>query len=368
MKNFRSIFYTAPSRTIMLIILFVLAYFVGECQLDYFRLYNKDRESFANATIQMDSFDYETSYYFRNIVKDTIKSVIVLSTNYSEIFEKEMDADTLLSYYGNVGDTTFPEIYETLSSIKGFRFAFVNYDTNKIFSNIPELNNKPNSTNVRRHFGMLGKTLLVARSCKSPYFETDTFMRYADYIRELAEKYDVNFDIYIYFGDDETFEQDAQQFKKLHFAMRKEIEKINNTVLVLISLIIFVSICIVTITGRTEPGGKIYLKQINKLPNDLILFFYGIVLMCIVSLYRTSFYMIVSRKAEHDEFWFTRSEEFYTNRVHFCIVFFICLIVNLICIMKRSYKTGSLITNTYIYHFVKNIKIRFGKMKPDEKE
>ena len=158
MKSFRSLFYTRPSKVIMILLLVVVSYFIGECQLEYFRLYKQDKDSFGNAMIQLDSFDYQTSYYFRNTVEETVENIVTLAMDYGEIFEKKLSPSELLDYYISIGDKTFPLIYENLVAIKGFRFAFVNHETKVIYSSIPELNCKPTSTDVRKYFGSSGKT------------------------------------------------------------------------------------------------------------------------------------------------------------------------------------------------------------------
>lgn len=358
MKSFRSLFYTRVSKAIMAIVLFVLSCFIGEYYVKYFDLYNQDSESFNNAVRQIDSYDYETSFYFRKMVETTTENVITLTMNYPDVFEKKLSGDELLQYYASIGDLTFPKIYESFASIEGLSFAVVNYENKKIYSSIPQLNGQSIEVNARKYFGKSGKMLLVARSCQAPYFETDAFIDYAEHIRRCASKYDENFDLYISFGDDATFEENAEKYSALHFSMREKIEKLNNIVLTLVAFAAFASFCIITVTGRQEPEGKIYLSPINKLPNDLVIVVYILVLVCIASLFRTSFFMIVTHKAEYDVFWFTKSEAFYIERIKFCIVSFICFFVNLICILKRSYKTGTLIKNTYLYPVIKRLTDR----------
>lgn len=353
MKSLLNLFYTRAFKIILSVLLFVAAYFVGECQLEYFRLYNEDRISFRNAVVQIDSFDYENSYYMRETVENTVNNIVVLSTHYSDIFEKEMTAEEFIEYYVSIGDSKFLNIYDSLKSIKGIRFAFVNHKEKIIYSNIPELNCKSTTENVRSHFGAPGKTLMIARSCKTPYFETGTFIEYADYMRAVAEKYNLNFDLYIYFGDEASLEADAKKCEDMHFTMRRQIEKLNDTVALLLVVIVFITMCLISVTGRREHKGRVYPSLINRLPNDLIIVIFSTVLFCIVSIYRTSVYMIITREAQYEDFWFTRSESFYTGRVHICIVVFICLVVYLLCTIKRSFTLGKLIENTYLYAKVK---------------
>lgn len=367
MKSFRSLFYTRPSKVIMLILLLILSIGIAQCQTSYFELHRQDNASFNNAARQMDNFDYETSYYFRNTVETTIENVVALTMDYPEVFTQQKSEEEFLAYYKSIGDTTFEKIYNNLSSLHGLRFAVINHGEKKVYSNIDKINGAAINEKVRRHFGQSGKMLLIARSCRAPYFETDSFIDYAEHIRDCADKYEDNFDLLISFGDDETFYENAEKYSRIHFQMREKIERLNNTVAIVVAFTLAITVCILTVTGRYEPGGKIYPSKSNKLPNDLIVVSYVFMLVCLVSLYRTSLHMLFSYRLENEVFWFTRSEAFYASRVEFCIVAFICLFVNMLCILKRSYQMGQLVKNTYLYEPIMNIKKRIAsKQKSDE--
>lgn len=354
----------------MLIVLLLLSICIAGCQINYFELYYQDKDSFNNAARQMDNFDYETSYYFKNTVESTVDAVVALAMNYDEVFKNPATVEELLDYYKGIGDTSFEKIHKILAEIEGLRFAVVNHDKKTVCSNIAEINGASINEKIRRYFGESGKTLLIARSCRTPYFETNAFIDYAEYIRDCAEKYDDNFDLFISFGDDEAFYENAEKYSQIHFEMRGKIEKLNNSVAVFVVLTILVSLCILTVTGRYEPKGKIFPSKSNNLPNDLIVISYMFMLVCIVSLYRTSLHMLFSYQADQQTFWFTRSEAFYASRVEFCIVAFICLFVNMLCILKRSYQMGLLLKNTYLYKPVVKLKKRLmpNKIQEENKE
>ena len=176
MKSFLSLFFTAPAKVIYVLALFVFSVLLSDCHIDYFILYKEDNESFINAVTQLDSFNYESSHYFKNTVKQSIDDVVKLSMDYDEIFEKDASLSELLSHYASIGDTSFPVICENLSSMKGFSFALVNHDKRRIYSNIKEINGKSSKTDVQKYFGETGKTFLIARSCKSPYFAISAFI------------------------------------------------------------------------------------------------------------------------------------------------------------------------------------------------
>lgn len=358
MKNFRSLFFTVPAKIIYSVILIILSALIGDCQTAYFDYYAEDSISFKNAMTQIDSFNYETSQYFKNTVITTVEDVVKLSMDYPEVFEKDADEKQLLNYYNSIGNSTFNEIYRNLSSMKGFRFALVNHSKKTIRSNIAEINQKSSACNVRKFFGKEGAGLLIARSCHNPYFSSDSlFIVFADDIRETAQKYDDDFDLYISFGNEESFEENRNHCEQLHFTMRRKIEKLNNSVAVYCALTVLIILILMTVTGKQEPKGKTCPTVMNRLPNDLILLLYGIVLICLSTLYRTAITMLMSHGNELDEFWFTHSRDFYSNRVEFCIVLFICIATNLLGILKRQYKMGLLFKNSYIYDFIKNAKI-----------
>lgn len=363
MKRFLSFFYTVPIKIIMVVTLFVISVFIGKCQVRYLTLFNEDNESFVNAMAQIDSFNYESSRYFKNTVKNTVENVVLVSMKYEEIFQKDISAEDFLAYCSSIGDTTFPKVYSQLKNMKGLRFALVNLDNHHIYSNIDEINGKASTTDIRNYFGEVDKTLMIARNCKNPYFATNFYIDFADMIRNCAKNYEDDFDLYISFGSESDFSEREEYCRQLHFDMRERIEDLNNTVAFLLVTLLFNITIIVTVTGKIEPGGKTYPSVMNRLPNDLLLIIYTIVLGCISSLYRTTITMITTHGTELDEFWFTHSETFYNNRTTLCVVIFICAATDIICILKRQYKMGKLFKNTLLYDFVLSIS---KKHKPDE--
>lgn len=366
MKNFLTLFFTAPAKIILVLMLFTASFFIGEVQLDYFTYFKEDKESFVNAVAQIDFFNYEKSHYFRNTVRNTIDNIVLLSMDYEEIFQEDASAEKHLAYCASIGDTSFPKAYEQLKGVKGLRFALVNLNKRKIYSNIPEINGDKASSDVQQYFDQ-GKTLLIARSCKNPYFATDTYIDYASHIRDCAKQYEDNFDLYIAFGTEENFKENEAYYRELHFGMRAKIEKLNNTLAILIGITVLISALILTVTGKHEPGGKTYPTIMNRLPNDLLVLIYGIILVCITTLYRTAASMLVSHGDELDEFWFTHSQGFYESRLKFCVIIFICAATNIICILKRQYKMGTLTKNTFLYDYVKALKTAVTKRKDTEK-
>ncbi len=372
MKNFLNLFYTRPAKAVYILIFLFLALLIGEYQIGYFSLFSEDKESFINAMTQMDSFDYENSYYFTNTVKNSIDDVITLSMDYKEVFENgdnKKSIDELLDYYRDIGDHTFLKIYENLSKMSGFKFALINYGDSKVYSNIDELNIDGTEEEIKKVFSQQGKTLLIARSCKNPYFATNAFIDFAEHIRSCAGKYEDNFDLYIYFGSVESFEMDELKYEQLHFKMRNRIEKLNDQLIVCIAFVVFIGAVILSVSGKLEPNGKTYATVMNKIPNDLMLLICAIVIYCLSTLYRLAVFMLINHGSELDEFWFTPHEDFYIGRIRVCIVIIMCVILNLLCVLKRSYKMGNLVENTYLYHFYLYIKNHLKiKRKKDQKE
>lgn len=367
MKGFLNIFFTRPAKVIFSAVFFLLCVAVSDCQVNYFTLYKQDNESFVNAVSQVDDFDYLSSHYYKSSVIKTVESITLLCMNYGEIFSDGTSVDELLHHYNSIGDTGFPRIYEHLSQMKGLRFALVNHERKKIYSNISDINGLDSSENIRNYFGTPDKNLLIARSCQNPYFATDTFIEFTDEIRACAERYDENFDLYISFGDEESFREKEEAYRQLHLAMREKIEKLNDRIIIRIAILILFAAILLTVTGKQEKGGKTYPSIMNRLPNDLLVFMYGTVLVCISSLYRTALDMLLAHRGELDAFWFARSEDFYINRIKFCVIIFLCTGLNILCILKKQYKTGSLYRNTYIYSFIETVKRLKGGNKAPEK-
>ena len=348
MKNIFNLFFTLPAKIIMSVIFFVLSLVIANCQVDYFTLYKQDNESFINVMAQVDAFDYESSHYYKNSVRGTVENVTLLCMNYSEIFSGESTVEEILSHYSSIGDRGFLRAYDFLSDIKGLRFAVVNHDRKTIYSNITDINGLDSSENIRNRFAEDGISPLIVHSCKNPYFATDAFIEFSEDIRECADKYNEDFDLYISFGDENSFKEKEAFCRERHFDMRGKIEKLNNKILIHAVFIVLLSVILITVTGKQEKGGKTYPTVMNRLPNDLVALMYGTVLLCLSSLYRTAIGMLLAHGDELDAFWFTRSEEFYTSRVKLCMIIFFCAGLNLICILKRQYKMGTLLSNTYI--------------------
>lgn len=358
MKSFRSLFFTMPAKGLFFLMLFAVSLLFSECNIGYFSLYSEDRESFINAITQVDSFNYETSYYFKNTVENTIEDVTELVFDYEEIFDGKLTSQEVLKHFASIGDSTFADIYQNLSKMNGLHFALVNHDKDKIYSDIKQINGAPAGSDIKKYFGGEGKNQLIVHSCHNPYFVTDNFIPFAEHIRSVAKKYEDSFDIYITFGTTQSFAETEKSCEQLHINMRNRIEKLNDTSLVCMAVIILIAATLLTVTGKQEPKGKTYPTVVNRLPNDLIVLLYGIVLVCEISLYRTTSLMLISHGNELNEFWFTHSKEFYITRMRFCIVVFIYAAVNLLCILKRQYKMGLLIKNSYIYSFYKTLKNR----------
>lgn len=365
MKSFFSIFFTMPVKGFFFISIFVLSLFFSQCSIDYFSLYSKDRDSFVNVITQGDSFNYESSHYFKRTVETTVEEIMELCFEYEEIFDGSKNENSLLSHFGNIGDLHFAEIHNHLSSMEGFHFALVNHTKGKIYSDIQDLNGTYSIKSVKRFFSSQGPNQFTVHTCQNPYFATNNFISFAEFIRKTAAEYEDSFDLYITFGSEEYFNQTKNECEQLHKAMRQRMEKLNNTALIYVLAIALAAAAMLCVTGKQEPGGKTYPTVINKLPNDFIALLYGIVLVCQISLYRTTLSMLISHGNELDTFWFTHSSNFYVTRVRFCTVVFICAATNLLCILKREYKMGLLIKNTYIYSIVTMLK---NKKKSDEND
>ena len=366
MKGFLTVFYTRPAKTVYLVVIIILSYFVGDCQVNYFEYFSADKESFINAIAQADSFDYTSSYYFKNTVKNTVESIVKLTMEHPEAFSGEKTEEELTYYFESIGDRAFAKNIEVLKEVKGLSFAVVNHSKGRVYSSLKEINGADSGVSVRKYFGESGENLLIARSCRNPYFATNSFIEFAENIRDCAKVYPDNFDLYIRFGTSDDLNSTAEECRQLHFEMRSKIEKLNDTVGIYIGCIALVALLMLIVTGKQEPKGKTYLTAMNRIPNDLLIVMYVVVIHCRVALYRTSATVIINHGMELETLWFMRSEEFYISRTKYCVMIFIYTVVNLLCVLKRAYKTGTLLSNSYTYPLLSNLIKRIGK-SGDEK-
>ena len=65
------------------------------------------------------------------------------------------------------------------------------------------------------------------------------------------------------------------------------------------------------------------------------------------ALYENSLYMAL--RTDTYDIWFSFSAEFYILRSYIAMLVNVCILLSIGCTLKRQYRLGTLLTNTYIY-------------------
>lgn len=340
MKRFLNLFYTMWSKVIIVIILLALMLGASMCFAETTVLYRENDTALKNVYIQWENYNYETSVYLRHSIEEAIDIV----TEYSLYYHRDITDDSQVI---KNADDNYKIIKQKLSMYKDFHYAVVNYSSGRIVSDIEALRYKDIGEDVRSFFKGSEENMLIIRDAHNPYFESGTMTDYTEYVKSVAKSYEDNFDLYIYFGEDFSFAAELQDYEKLHnsFLTRVRYVTVMSAVLIIASTLFFIVLLIVS--GKTEPGGKVYQGLSDRLPNDLKLLLYVIVIASMTALYENSLYMAL--RTDTYDVWFSLSAEFYILRSYIAMLVNVCILLSIGCTLKRQYRLGTLLTNTYIY-------------------
>ncbi len=340
MKRFLNLFYTMWSKVIIVAVLLMLMLGTSVCFSETTVLYRENETALKNVFTQWENYDYATSVYLSHAIEEAIDIV----TEYSLYYHRDIsnDAQVIVN-----ADDNYKLIREKLSQYKDFHYAVVNHSSGRIVSDIDDLRYKDTGVDVRSFFKGSESNMLIIRDAHNPCFENGTMTDYTEYVREVAENYDDDFDLYIYFGEDFSFASKLQDYEKIHnnFLSRVRTVTVLSVIFIFIAAMFFVMLLIVS--GKTEPGGKVYQGLSDRLPNDLKFLLYAIVLASMAALYENSIYMAL--RADSYDVWFSFSAEFYIFRSYIAILINVCILLSVGCTLKRQYRLGTLLTNTYIY-------------------
>lgn len=348
MKKFLNLFYTMLSKTIIVGILLALMFGTSLCFAETTVLYRENETALKNVFTQWENYDYATSVYLRHALEESIDAVM----QYSLYYYRDITADSQVVVNA---DDNYREIKKTLSGYRDFHFAVVNHSTGRIVSDIEDIRYKDTGVDVRSFFKGSEENMLIIRDAHNPCFETGTLTDYTEYVRELADDYKDDFDIYIYFGEDFSFASELQDYEKLHNKYLSRVKNVTamSVIYILAAGVFFVILLIVS--GKTEPGGKVYPGLSDRLPNDLKLLLYAIVLISMAALYENSLYMAL--RTDSYDVWYSFSAEFYIFRSYVAMLINVCILLSAGCTVKRQWRLGTLLTNTYIYQiFFKKYK------------
>jgi hypothetical protein len=342
MKWIPNLFYTIWSKILIVLLVMFFMLQTGICFADTTVMLRENPIAVRNVLAQWDSYDYKTSEFLKAEIERAIDSVLQYSLYYRR--------DTLSENQTIVNaDDNYREITQLLSGYENFTFALVNHNTNRIISNIPKINYKDSSAKIRKYFPENSDSLLIVRDARTPYYENGTMTDYNQYIAELAENYDDNFDLYMYFGEDFSFISHAESFRQTHLSTLSRVRARTTLAFVYIAIAAVLFAFLLAVTGRHEPGGKIYPGISDTLANDTKLALFLVVIISMAALYENSLYMAL--RADTVDFVFTFSSDFYIFRSYVALLVNSCIIMAACCTIKRQHKLGTLFTNTYIYKF-----------------
>lgn len=355
-----------------------------ESVIAYCLHFKSDEHSSDNITIdEEDDLIYTIIYLAQSHISDNIVIQSMIDSGYVELTETEnkengveIDGkyyiqtvnekkifssynehkDEFLDQYRRLIDDSYRETAEYIDSLKGVRYAVVNHKTDKIISNIDEIDQKSSGTSIRSCFGNNDKTLLIVRNAKNPCYESGTMSDYVDYVSECAQSYSEDFDLYLSFGDDFVFRNEISHYEKLHNEMYGKVISLFGDIIFFIGITLIVAIALFIVTGRSEKGGKIIPATLDRLPNDIRLILNLIIYVSLSALYENSVYMLLRSARTDGDYWLGISPEFYAIRANASFVIIICVIVATICTIKRQYKLGTLLTNTYIFNLINGFK------------
>ncbi len=342
MKRFCNLFYTLTAKIFIVVCLLFFAWQTSICFAETTVLYRENDTALKNVFAQWDNYDYKTSFYLHDAIEEAIDMV----TEYSLYYHRDITDETQTIVNA---DDNYKAITQKISSYNDFRFAVVNHTTGRIVSNIDAINYKDSGTALRGHFTGEEDCLLIIRNSHNPYYESGTIIEYTEYVKELAGNYDDNFDLYIYFGDGFSFALGNEDYEETHNSVLQRVKKVTvlSAVYLIAAGVLFVILLL--ISGKNELGGKVYPGLSDRLPNDLKLLLFSIVVISMTALYENSLYMAL--RADAYDMWPSFSAEFYIIRSYLAMIVNVCIILSSGCTIKRQYRLGTLFTNTYIYKF-----------------
>jgi hypothetical protein len=328
------------SKIIIVFILLGLMLGTGMCFAQTIVLYRENDTALKNVYVQWENYDYDSSVYLSDYIEEAIDIVM----EYALYYHRDITDSSQVIVNA---DDNYRYICQKMAEYSDFQFAVVNHSTGKIVSDEEAISYKDVGVDIRSFFKGNDENMLIIRDVHNPCFETGTMTDYAEYVREAAEDYEDEFDIYIYFGDGFSFARDLENYEELHNSFLSRVRHVTRMALFCIVAAALFTAVLIIVSGKTEPGGKIYPGLSDRLPNDLKLLLYIVVISSMVTLYKNSVYMAL--RADYYDVWFSFSAEFYIFRSYIAILINACVLLSAGCTIKRQYRLGSLFTNTYIY-------------------
>ena len=342
MKRLSNLCYTLTAKVFIVLLIWLFSWQTSICFAETTVLYMENDTALKNVWYQWEDFDYSTSLYLQDETEEAIDMVLEYCLYYHrDITDKNQPV---------IGaDDNYKVITQRLSSYKDFYFAVVNHTTDRTVSNMDEINYKNSGIAVRPFFSGEDDSLLIVRDSHNPYYESGTTTEYNEYVVEAAKKYSDDFDLYIYFGENFSFAAELDDYQALHSRVLDRVKTVTRLAAVYLLAAGVLFTILLFVAGRNEPGGKIYPGLSDRLPNDIKLFLFTVVIISMAALYENSLYMAL--RVDRYEMWPAFSSEFYIIRSYVAMLINVSMILCIGCTIKRQYRLGRLFTNTYIYKF-----------------
>ncbi len=358
MKKYINFAYTFIFKLLLYLMITVCAWNSGTQVIRLISRYIENPAAFLNVFTQGSSFDYESSEYAKQEVRSTVDCVLEYSLKYMKDYNLSENGDKEeYDYYMRLSNEGYKNTAEFLDSLKGVSFAVVNHDTGLIVSNIEKIDGSASGSEIRSLFGDNEDTLLIIRNCKNPYFEQCAMTGYVEYVREKAQDYNDDCDLYISFGESLSFREEPSYYEAIHNSTLDYVSSgfLKCVALTVLTLVLIILLC--SVSGKAEKNGKVIPAVTDTIPNDLLLVFYIIIGTSVNALFYNSLYMLF-KSATIEDYWFGITPNFYAIRANICLVAFVYIVCAFVCKIKRQKNLNTLITNTYIYRAISMFKSR----------
>ena len=354
MKKYSNLFYTRAFKCILLAFITAITWCTSGYITDMFILQVTNRSAVKNVFTQPFSFDYDTSEYKQQEIENTIDCVMDYSLNYSRAFSPDEGSSyEKFDYYMSLGSSKYKSTVEYLKSLKGVNFAVVNHSTDRIVSNISEIQGSSAGTEIRHLFASETHPFIIIRNCSNPYYEQGSLPGYVDHVREKASEYTDNCDLYLSFSEGLLFREDAGYYENMHREISGKVFSLAKKILILSFASFICILTLIKVSGRAEKNGKIIASLTDQLPTDMIIVFEISVIASAVALYNTSLYMIYKTSTIED-YGIGFRPQTYAFRADVTLVIIVYFLCALLCKIKRQKSLGTLYSGSYIC-FLRNI-------------
>ena len=363
-KKYSNLTYTATAKKILVVLILLSGWLASDAFNRLFTYSVENSVGIRNVWRQGFSFDYESSVYADAQVENTIEKVFEYSLKYMNNADiEEAGGKEALDLRLKATDEIYAALASKLDDLEGVYFAVANHTTGKIVSNLDEIDGADAREEIRQLFADKGKYFITVYNSKNPYFEHGFSERFIDSIRDMAEEYPDNFDLYINFGDSLYIVKGNYDFEKLHTDTIKNMDDDLFISAFLSVILILLSLRMIGISGKSERGSKILPTTSDSLPNDVLIVLYLMLIISAVIMYHTSLYMLfkIYTIDSYAEGIGITTPDYYKIRMNVCVCAAALTCCMLTTKIKRQKYFGSLFTNTFIFRVVEFLRNKLSK-------